>query len=135
MSRSKKSVNQKKENVGVVNVVETPLATKQSTLQKVLTSAVNDLGMEAAFIGIKTHDQGPLIPQVSRGFSSREIRAILRALWADYGKGIGSNSPSSETDPFGLLRLRMVHLGDQGLWSHRSGSKAYQQNARFVRPK
>ena len=63
------------------------LATKQSTLQKVLTSAVNDLGMEAAFIGIRTHDQGPLIPQVSRGFSPREIRAILRALWAEYGKG------------------------------------------------
>ena len=97
----------------MVNVVETPLATKQSTLQKVLTSAVNDLGMEAAFIGIKTHDQGSLIPQVSRGFSSREIRAILRALWADYGKGNGPNSQSSETDSFGLLRLRMVTPGSK----------------------
>ncbi|UCE64447.1 MAG: hypothetical protein JSU59_04700, partial [Nitrospirota bacterium] len=99
----------------MVNVVETPLATKQSTLQKVLTSAVNDLGMEAAFIGIKTHDQGSLIPQVSRGFSSREIRAILRALWVDYGKGIGLNTQTSETDPFGLLRLRMVTPGSKAI--------------------
>ena len=97
----------------MVNVVETSLATKQSTLQKVLTSAVNDLGMEAAFIGIKTHDQGSLIPQVSMGFSSREIRAILRALWADFGKGIGQKSQLSETDAFGLLRLRMVTPGSK----------------------
>jgi len=97
----------------VVTAVETPLAAKQTTLQKVLTSAVNELGMEAAFIGISTHDQGPLIPQVSRGFSSREIRAILRALWAEYGKGISQNSQSSETDPHGILRLRMVTPGSK----------------------
>jgi len=114
MSKPKKSLNPlKKESVGVANAVKTPLATKQSTLQKVLTAAVNDLGMEATFIGIRTHDQGPLIPQVARGFSGREIRAILRALWAEYGKGIDQNSPSSETDPYDLLRLRMVTPGSK----------------------
>ena len=56
------------------------LPKQQSTLQKILTSAVNEIGMEAALVAIMTHDGGPLIEQVSRGFSTRETRAILRAL-------------------------------------------------------
>ena len=65
----------------MANRLESPLPTKQqSTLQKILTSAVNEVGMEAALVAIMAHDSGPLIEQVSRGFSPREIRAILRAL-------------------------------------------------------
>ena len=65
----------------MANRLESPLPTKQqSTLQKILTSAVNEVGMEAALVAIMAHEGGPLIEQVSRGFSPREIRAILRAL-------------------------------------------------------
>ncbi len=46
---------------------------QQSTLQKILTSAVNEVGMEAALVAIMGHDGGPLLEQVSRGFSPREI--------------------------------------------------------------
>ena len=114
MTRPKKSSIQGKHvSVGRENVPETPLTAKQSTLQKVLTSAVNDLGVEAAFIGIKTHDQGPLVPQVARGFSPREIRAILRALWAEYGKGNVRLGQPSEPDTQGLLQLRMVTPGSK----------------------
>ncbi|MEJ2232233.1 MAG: hypothetical protein P8X46_13750, partial [Nitrospirales bacterium] len=65
----------------MANRLETTVATKQqSTLQKILTSAVNEVGMEAVLVAIITHDGGPLVEQVSRGFSPRETRAILRAL-------------------------------------------------------
>ena len=94
---------------------ETSATSKQSTLQKVLTSAVNDLGMEATFIGIMTHDRGPLIPQVSRGFSSREIRAILRALPAEAWKGVDEKVQSSRSGSSGTLRLRMVTPGSKVL--------------------
>ena len=105
----------KKEKVPVANAVDIPLSTKQSTLQKVLTSAVNELGMDAVFIGIITHDQGPLNPQVSRGFSSREIRAILRALSTNHWKGPTKKAPSSGAERQIPLRLRMVTPGSKML--------------------
>ena len=96
---------------------ETTLPTKQSTLQKILTSAVNELGMEAILVAIITSDGGPFLPQVSRGFTSREIRAILRTLSPhDWGKP-GSKGPASDSDLNKVLRLRMVTPGSKVLVS------------------
>lgn len=94
--------------------LESPPATKQqSTLQKVLTSAVNEIGMEAVLVAIITHDGGPLVEQVSRGFSLREIRAILRALSMEDLKNVhirdGAGGPELET----VLRLRMITPGSK----------------------
>ena len=96
---------------------ETTLPTKQSTLQKILTSAVNELGMEAILVAIITSDGGPFLPQVSRGFTSREIRAILRTLSPhDWGKP-GAKGPASDSDLNKVLRLRMVTPGSKVLVS------------------
>ena len=96
----------------MANRLESTLPTKQqSTLQKILTSAVNEVGMEAALVAIMAHDGGPLIEQVSRGFSAREIRAILRALSLEELKSVSPRNTREETELNNVLRLRMVTPG------------------------
>ncbi|MCA9457530.1 MAG: GHKL domain-containing protein [Nitrospiraceae bacterium] len=95
------------------NRLESTLATKQqSTLQKILTSVVNEVGMEAVLVAIMTHDGGPLVEQVSRGFSPREVRAILRALSMEDMKNLAiRNGASGELES--VLRIRMVTPGSK----------------------
>jgi len=96
----------------MANRLESPLPTKQqSTLQKILTSAVNEVGMEAALVAIMAHESGPLIEQVSRGFSPREIRAILRALSLEELKSVSPRNATEGTELNNVLRLRMVTPG------------------------
>lgn len=93
-------------------ILESPVQTQQqSTLQKILTSAVNELGMEAVLVAIITHEGGSLVHQVSRGFSAREIRAILRALSLDDLKGGTSKNGSDGMDLDTVLRVRLVTPG------------------------
>ncbi len=89
----------------------TAQAQQQSTLQKILTSAVNELGMEAVLVAIITHEGGSLVHQVSRGFSPREIRAILRALSMEDLKGVTVQNGSEGIDLDNVLRIRMVTPG------------------------
>jgi len=86
---------------------------QQSTLQKILTSAVNEVGMEAALVAIMAHDGGPLIEQVSRGFSPREIRAILRALSLEDIKSVNPRNTTGGSELNNVLRLRMVTPGSK----------------------
>ncbi|MEC4679492.1 MAG: GAF domain-containing protein, partial [Nitrospirota bacterium] len=86
---------------------------QQSTLQKILTSAVNEVGMEAALVAIMAHDGGPLIEQVSRGFSPREIRAILRALSLEELKSVNPRNTTGGSELNNVLRLRMVTPGSK----------------------
>ena len=60
--------------------VEPAIAAKQSTLQKTLTAALNELGLDAALIAIQASEHGPLIAQMSRGVTPRDTQAIVRAL-------------------------------------------------------
>ncbi len=88
--------------------------TKQSTLQRVLTTAINDLGVDTT-VAIINQEHGPLIPQVSRGFTDREVRAIFRALsGSDWIKGDGKGTPDG-SDPKGGVQLRMVTPGTKNL--------------------
>ena len=57
---------------------------KQTTLQRILTTAVNDLGMDTT-VAILNHAEGPFAPQVTRGFSDREVQAVLRSLSGNFG--------------------------------------------------
>ncbi len=96
----------------MANRSESALPSKQqSTLQKILTSAVNEVGMEAALVAIMAHDSGPLIEQVSRGFSAREIRAILRALSLEELKSVNPRNATEGTELNNVLRVRMVTPG------------------------
>ncbi len=96
----------------MANRSASPLPLKQqSTLQKILTSAVNEVGMEAALVAIMAHDSGPLIEQVSRGFSAREIRAILRALSLEELKSVSPRNATEGAELNSVLRVRMVTPG------------------------
>ncbi len=98
----------------MANRLESTVPTKQqSTLQKILTSAVNEVGMEAALVAIMTLEGGPLVEQVSRGFSPREIRAILRALSLEELKSVSPKSTSGGAELSNVLRLRMITPGSK----------------------
>jgi len=89
----------------------------QTTLQKILTTAVNELGVEATLVAIATHEEGPLTPQVSRGFTAREIGALLRSLpEKDWGVGQPTNSDHAP-DARASIQLRMVTPGSKVLFA------------------
>lgn len=96
------------------NVLDPALHTnQQSTLQKILTSTVNEVGMEAVMVAIIAHEGGPLVHQVSRGFSPREIRAILRALSMEDIKGVSPKNSKGKAELDRVLRLRIVTPGSK----------------------
>lgn len=96
----------------MANLLESTVPTQQqSTLQKILTSAVNEVGMEAVLVAIMTHEGGPLVHQVSRGFSPREIRAVLRGLSIEDLKGGTTKNASDGLELDNVLRIRMVTPG------------------------
>lgn len=96
--------------------VESSANSKQSTLQKTLTSALNELGLDAALIAIHTGDNGPLVAQVSRGLTPRDAQAILRALSL---QEVTSNSLEQSSRAEGgdskVIRLRMITPGAKSL--------------------
>ncbi|MGH7206336.1 MAG: ATP-binding protein [Nitrospiraceae bacterium] len=95
------------------NAVEQARASKQTTLQKTLTTALNELGLDAALAAIFDREDGPLVAQVSRGFSPREVQAILGALSA---QEVGvSQVPSGDGEPLKVIRLRLITPGAKSL--------------------
>ena len=96
--------------------VEPSTNSKQTTLQKTLTSALNELGLDAALIAIHTGDNGPLIAQVSRGLTPRDTQAILRALSLQEvtTKSLEQSSRAEGGDSK-VIRLRMITPGAKSL--------------------
>ena len=87
---------------------------KQTTLQRILTTAVNDLGMDST-VAILNHADGPLTPQVTRGFSDREVKAVLRALSANVIHPEKPNGIANGAELKGGLRLRIVAPSSKNL--------------------
>lgn len=87
---------------------------KQTTLQRILTTTVNDLGMDAT-VAFMNQPKGPLVSQVSKGFSAREVRAVLRTLSG--GNGQRSDLPWNigQDEGNGAIQLRMVTPGSKNL--------------------
>ena len=96
--------------------VEISTTSKQSTLQKTLTSALNELGLDASLIAIHTGDTGPLVAQVSRGLTPRDAQAILRALsLQEVTSKALEQSSRAEGGESKVLRLRMITPGAKSL--------------------
>lgn len=91
----------------------TPVS-KQTTLQRILTTVVNDLGMDST-VAILNHADGPLTPQVTRGFSDREVQSVLRALSGNVLGSEKSNGGVNGADLKGGLRLRVVAPSSKNL--------------------
>ncbi|MBI4402466.1 MAG: GAF domain-containing protein [Nitrospirae bacterium] len=90
------------------NAAEQSRASKPTTLQRTLTTALNELGVEAALVGIFDREDGPLVVQGSRGFSPREVSAILRTLSGRDIAVLNEPAPTEEGESHGAVRLRLI---------------------------
>lgn len=85
-----------------------PKREKQTTLQRTLTTTLNELGAEAALIGVFEIAGGPLSLQGCRGFSPREAQAILRTLSTQEIDALHTPVISADGESFRAMRLRMI---------------------------
>lgn len=99
--------------------VEQDRSTKQSTLQKTLTTALNELGMDAGLVAIFERVDGPLVAQGYRGFSPREAQAIVRTLSVRELNGLlQSPAEAAGSEPHEAskaVRLRLITAGAKSL--------------------
>ena len=95
-------------------VAEPVRTSKQTTLQRILTTTVNDLDMDAT-VAIMNQPKGPLTSQATKGFSAREVRAVLRALSGREGQHNGFLWSARQEEGNGAIRLRMVTPGSKHL--------------------
>ena len=51
-----------------------------TSLLKTLNTTLNDLGSDMALIALKEDGVGPYLSPTNRGFSPREVQAIVKAL-------------------------------------------------------
>lgn len=79
---------------------------KQTTLQRTLTQTLNDLGVDAALVGVVEREDGPLIMKLYRGFAPREARAVLRSVSLQDLGDRGSSGGGAETGK--SMRLRLI---------------------------
>ncbi len=79
---------------------------KQTTLQRTLTSTINDLGVENALLAVYEREDGPLRLQLSKGFTTREAQAILRSVSVQDLGLVETSSSGEEREK--ALRLRLI---------------------------
>ena len=83
----------------------------ETQLQRTLTSVLNDLPVDSALAAIFHRENGPLVGHAARGFTARDVQAILRTLSAPSVVTSGSQ----EQDGSRTVRLRMVTPGAKSL--------------------
>ncbi len=89
--------------------------TSQEThLQRTLTTVLNDLPVDSALAAIFHRENGPLVAQVYRGFTPRDVHAIIRTLSVPEALFL---QPSSSEEPDGsrIIRLRLITPGAKSL--------------------
>lgn len=86
----------------------------ETHLQRTLTSVLNDLSVDSALAAVLHREQGPLVSHAARGFTARDVQAILRTLSAP---SIVDSSFSNEQDGGRTMRLRMITPGAKLLLS------------------
>ncbi|CUQ65327.1 ATP-binding protein [Candidatus Nitrospira inopinata] len=87
--------------------------TPETHLQRTLNSALNDMAAEAVLAAIFHQENGPLVERASRGFTPRDVQAILRTL-SGYGTAIPAAS-AQDQDAGRTIRLRLIVPGAKSL--------------------
>ena len=77
----------------------------ETHLQRTLTGVLNELPVDAALAAIFHREQGPLSGHVARGFSPRDIQAILRTLSTP---AITGSIASTDQDGNRTMRLQLI---------------------------
>ena len=85
----------------------------ETHLQRTLNAALNDIGTDAALAAIFHQENGPLLEHASRGFTPRDVQAILRTLSTQRAAAL---APTGQ-DPDGgrAIRLRLITPGAKSL--------------------
>jgi signal transduction histidine kinase len=83
----------------------------EAQLQRTLTSVLNDLPVDSALAAIFHRENGPLVGHAARGFTPRDVQAILRTLSAPSIAAPGAQ----DQDGSRTMRLRMVTPGAKSL--------------------
>jgi len=94
---------------------ESVRAAKQTTLQRTLTTALNELGLDPALVAILEREDGPLVAQGVRGFTPRDLQAILRTLSLQAVGVLASALPSADGESSRSIRLRIITPGAKSL--------------------
>jgi hypothetical protein len=84
----------------------------ETSLQRTLTSVLNELPVDAALAALFHCDQGPLVGHVARGFTPRDVQAILRALSVP---AVAATAPTSDQESGRTIRLRLITPGTKSL--------------------
>jgi signal transduction histidine kinase len=88
----------------------TPLArtkpTPETHLQRTLNAVINDMAVDSALAAIFHQEDGPLVERASRGFSPRDIQAILRTMSAH--RATAPAPAGQDQDAGHTIRLRLV---------------------------
>lgn len=101
--------------------------TPETHLQRTLNSALNELAMDSALAAILHQEEGPLVGHASRGFTPRDVQAILRTLSTQAAAALPATGP--DQDGGRTVRLRLITPGAKSLLGiplrHRNRSYGY----------
>ena len=107
----------------------------ETSLQRTLTSVLNELPVDAALAAVFHRDQGPLVGHAARGFTPRDIQAILRTLSAP---AIAAAPPANDQEGARTIRLRLITPGTKSLLGvsllHRNRTYDHRQTERHAFP-
>ena len=102
-------------------------ASPETHLQRTLNSALNELAMDSALAAVFHQEKGPLIGHGSRGFTPRDVQAILRTLSTQPVSALSLSGP--DQDAGRTIRLRLITPGAKTLLGiplrHRNRSYGY----------
>ena len=84
----------------------------ETFLQRTLTSVLNELPVDSALAGIFHREQGPLVGHAARGFTARDVQAILRTLSAP---AASEGSSAGDHEGSRAMRLRLITPGAKSL--------------------
>jgi signal transduction histidine kinase len=85
----------------------------ETHLQRTLNAALNELAMESALAAIFHQDKGPLVGHGSRGFTPRDVQAILRTLSMQSAPAL--TQAGQDADDVRTIRLRLITPGAKSL--------------------
>src|SRR5262245_43416270 len=113
--------------------------TPQTHLQQTLNAALNDIGSDSALAAIFHQDNGPLVGHAARGFTPRDVQAILRTLSTQPAP---ASQTGQEQEGGRMIRLRLITPGAKSLLGialrHRNRAYGYlvigrKENATFAK--
>ncbi|NGZ98206.1 MAG: hypothetical protein CV089_19125 [Nitrospira sp. WS110] len=85
----------------------------ETTLQRTLNAALNEIGSDSVLAAIFHQENGPLIEHASRGFTPRDVQAVLRTLSNRRASVLATTAQDQEGGR--TIRLRLITPGAKSL--------------------